>query len=89
MKDTIGNLAKNAVSPNSFKLLLNQSQDQNKESESLLKASDNIEQKNLDESSQKNNLLVSSLKVVRTPSSLKLQNTVKLKYFFKIKINIL
>jgi hypothetical protein len=82
-------LAKNAVSPNSFKLLLNESQDQNKESESLLKASENIEQKNLDESLQKNNLLVSSLKVVRTPSSLKLQNTVKLKYFFKIKINIL
>lgn len=82
-------MAKNAVSPNSFKLLLNESQDQNKESESLLKASDNIEQKNLDESLQKNNLLVSSLKVVRTPSSLKLQNTVKLKYFFKIKINIL
>ena len=82
-------MAKNAVSPNSFKLLLNESQDQNKESESLLKASENIEQKNLDESLQKNNLLVSSLKVVRTPSSLKLQNTVKLKYFFKIKINIL
>jgi len=82
-------LAKNAVSPNSFKLLLNESQDQNKESESLLKASDNIEQKNLDESLQKNNLLVSSLKVVRTPSSLKLQNMVKLKYFSRIKINIL
>ena len=82
-------MAKNAVSPNSFKLLLNESQDQNKESESLLKASDNIEQKNLDESLQKNNLLVSSLKVVRTPSSLKLQNMVKLKYFSKIKINIL
>jgi hypothetical protein len=82
-------LAKNAVSPNSFKLLLNESQDQNKESESLLKANDNIEQKNLDESLQKNNLLVSSLKVVRTPSSLKLQNMVKLKYFSRIKINIL
>ncbi len=82
-------MAKNAVSPNSFKLLLNESQDQNKESESLLKASDNIEQKNLDESLQKNNLLVSSLKVVRTPSSLKLQNMVKLKYFSRIKINIL
>ncbi len=82
-------MAKNAVSPNSFKLLLNESQDQNKESESLLKANDNIEQKNLDESLQKNNLLVSSLKVVRTPSSLKLQNMVKLKYFSRIKINIL
>jgi hypothetical protein len=45
-------LAKNAVHPNSFKLLLNESQENNnKESESLLKASDSN-----DEQLQKNNV---------------------------------
>ena len=65
-------MAKNAVHPNSFKLLLNESQENNnKESESLLKASDSN-----DEQLQKNNLLVSSLKVIRAPSTLKLNNMV-------------
>ena len=65
-------MAKNAVNPKSFKLLLNESQENNnKESESLLKASDSN-----DEQLQKNNLLVSSLKVIRAPSTLKLNNMV-------------